>query len=961
MAADSVKVRLSPEGIKDVMDALKKVQSEVKRTTEAGHGAGQAIGALGVLFAGQQLAAFTAHAIDAADSINDLSKKTGVATESLSVMLAMGRQAGVGSEALEGSFIKLAKSLDALQRGEGEATSAFARIGLQAQDLAGLSLDEAMVKVADAMARFKDGAGKAATATQIFGKSGANLLPLLQDLANGGFDQNRQKLEKLGAVLSGDAARAADEFNDSLEDLKTSAQAATLQVAGVMLPGLAKGARALAEALASTPAGLKTFGVSLVLVGTAATATAVAVKGLGAAFASLGPIGLAVVALAALTAGLIALATAQEQARQDELKAIELRGKFLKQSESLETQYRKESEALAKAGANQKEAAKHKVAIKKISDELIALSPALKKTLDDETVSWEKKAAAIKLAREEAAKEQADRKAALERSLKADEAELGRLQAPGARQAAYSPSEASRGGDPFGTFDQHLETTRQNIERTRELLKAFDGEQKASGAGGDDKKDIPTTNKDLLKAQIAASLAAAKQQEALGRQALDDLLAYTDDAYAKGIISLEAYQADRQAILEAGLANEIQSLEVQIAAEQKLASMQDATPAERKASQTRVEGLEHQIELKINEAKSKGAEIDRKGRDERQAGALEALKLEGELEQAKGRTGAAALRAIAAEYDQRILLARDENQREALKLLKAQALIKAKLQGNQQRGENLFGNLRGGLDQVERDREAGVISEAESVQRRIALYQQFLPLLQEVTAEQLRLARATGDEQAILQAEEQSRQVQGLGTNLKGLQDDLADVKQAGKDALEDGLGDFLANLGENVRDLEGAFRALASTIARAIAQAMAAKLATSLMNINWGGGSTPTPKAEGGYITGPGTTTSDSIPALLSDQEYVIRARAVQRYGVGFFDALNGMRLPKGTLPRFANGGAVGMPAGGGAAFAPSVNVMPILVYDMETALERAAQAPRGIKAIIRVVRDNPSALGGS
>lgn len=56
---------------------------------------------------------------------------------------------------------------------------------------------------------------------------------------------------------------------------------------------------------------------------------------------------------------------------------------------------------------------------------------------------------------------------------------------------------------------------------------------------------------------------------------------------------------------------------------------------------------------------------------------------------------------------------------------------------------------------------------------------------------------------------------------------------------------------------------------------------------------------ATGGYITGPGTGTSDSIAARLSNGEYVIRAAAVDRYGVDFFHRLNAMR--------FANGGLVG------------------------------------------------------
>ena len=67
------------------------------------------------------------------------------------------------------------------------------------------------------------------------------------------------------------------------------------------------------------------------------------------------------------------------------------------------------------------------------------------------------------------------------------------------------------------------------------------------------------------------------------------------------------------------------------------------------------------------------------------------------------------------------------------------------------------------------------------------------------------------------------------------------------------------------------------------------------------------------GYILGPGTETSDSIPAMLSRGEFVLRAAAVRKWGLGFLHALNRGFLPK--LPRLAGGGmpvpAVASPAG--------------------------------------------------
>lgn len=60
--------------------------------------------------------------------------------------------------------------------------------------------------------------------------------------------------------------------------------------------------------------------------------------------------------------------------------------------------------------------------------------------------------------------------------------------------------------------------------------------------------------------------------------------------------------------------------------------------------------------------------------------------------------------------------------------------------------------------------------------------------------------------------------------------------------------------------------------------------------------------RAQGGYIAGPGSATSDSIPAWLSNGEYVIRASAVNKVGVGFLNAIN-----SGHFGAFASGGSVG------------------------------------------------------
>ena len=105
------------------------------------------------------------------------------------------------------------------------------------------------------------------------------------------------------------------------------------------------------------------------------------------------------------------------------------------------------------------------------------------------------------------------------------------------------------------------------------------------------------------------------------------------------------------------------------------------------------------------------------------------------------------------------------------------------------------------------------------------------------------------------------------------------------------------------------------------------------------------THNAEGGYQRGPGTGTSDSILSWLSNGEYVVKAAAVQKYGIGMFDALNQMRLP-----RFAAGGPV---SGGSGRSAVMPNIKFEVINNTGTQIEAKAEQPKmnGEEMIMGVV----------
>ena len=95
---------------------------------------------------------------------------------------------------------------------------------------------------------------------------------------------------------------------------------------------------------------------------------------------------------------------------------------------------------------------------------------------------------------------------------------------------------------------------------------------------------------------------------------------------------------------------------------------------------------------------------------------------------------------------------------------------------------------------------------------------------------------------------------------------------------------------------------------------------------------------ATGGFIQGPGTKNSDSIPARLSNGEYVVRASAVDQYGVGMLNDINEKKFgATGGMKKYATGGFVG-------ASAASTQTATALGYGAVT----ASAVKKGISKLI-------------
>jgi hypothetical protein len=231
--------------------------------------------------------------------LNDMSLKTGASVEALSELKHAASVSGVDFEALGKSLAKMQKTLASGLDEQGNAVSAFDDLGLSVAKLATLAPDQQFQAIGGAISQISDPALRTAAAMQIFGKSGAQLLPLFME-GPAGMRALRQQARDLGLVMSTQTARGADQLGDAFDTLKSTATAIAVAIGEALLPSqlrlvsvLQTGASALVRFVREN----KGLVVGLSLAGTGLTIAAAGVIGLGYAATALGT-GLSVISAA---------------------------------------------------------------------------------------------------------------------------------------------------------------------------------------------------------------------------------------------------------------------------------------------------------------------------------------------------------------------------------------------------------------------------------------------------------------------------------------------------------------------------------------------------------------------------------------------------------------------------------------------------------------------------------------
>lgn len=213
-------------------------------------GEGLAVGAIvaaGALVV-DKFAEMTKAAIDFGDKLNDMSERWGVSTEALSGMAYSAQLADTSLEGITGGFRHLAKAMDEARDPSSETADLFNQMGISVTDLNGKTKDaETMMgELADQFKDMPNGIDKARLAIQIFGKSGAELIPYLNQGADG-IKKMKEEADGFGLNWTEEASKQAAEFNDNLDRLKMAGQGFFTLIAQYLLPTLGDVTAALVQ------------------------------------------------------------------------------------------------------------------------------------------------------------------------------------------------------------------------------------------------------------------------------------------------------------------------------------------------------------------------------------------------------------------------------------------------------------------------------------------------------------------------------------------------------------------------------------------------------------------------------------------------------------------------------------------------------------------------------------------
>lgn len=857
MASDRAQILIT--AIDQTRTALDGIRNNLGRLGDETRRVQGLLAGLGVSLTLGAFAALVKGAIDSADELNKLSQKIGISVEALSTLQFAAQLSDVGLDTLKTGLKGLSANLTEARSGLGEGAALFQALGVSVEDTAGnlKSSDTILLEIADRFASFEDGATKTALAVKLFGKSGMDMIPFLNQGASG-IRALMQEAERLGLKLSTETAQAAEAFNDNLTALKASSSGLGISLATELLAPLRVVTDAIREGQGEATGFAAILGGAL-----KTTLEAILVLGVNVAyvFKSMGT------EIGGMAAQLTALAR------------LDIRG-------------------------------------------FKAIGEAM---------------------REDAAKARAE----------VDALSARILNPPQVRPAGPAPATPTARNTGAATED---------MQRVACVLSGGEWRGGRCIKKGAEEKDNSAARLAVLKAQADAEFRLLKagldQQKAALDRALDDRL-----------VSIRDYYAQKTHLEQAAIDEDVSRKTQERNAQQQIARS-GKDEATRLRAMAEVKKLDGEIAVLAQQrGEIEVANAHAAANAERQL-ANELARVRDRLAEVRGGTGGDSTRArLQREYqpliEQLQRMGDTAGTQDVARLIDVESDLAelARFERQYQIATERL-SLRGRELQVQK--EAGLITESQMRQTLLGLQAETATEVEALIPKMEQLAQSTGSEEAVNRVARLKIEI----ASLKTVTDEV--VVRINGDT-QNAFATMFEQIGSGAKTAKDAFADFARSVLASINRIASQKLAESLFGtIGGGGGSGGSGGlgafisglfkgfATGGLVSGPGTSTSDSIPARLSAGEYVLRAAAVRRLGVDFLHALNGgLSVPRwqGVRLAFAGGGLVPPAApsttGGGAGQAVRiVNVIdPSLAADYLT-------SPAGEKSILNILSRNGSAV---
>ena len=843
--------------------AFDSIRTRLTRLGEESNRVKGLLAGLGASLSVVGFAAMIKNAINTADQLNKLSQKIGISVESLSTLRFAAQLSDVSLETLQQGIKGLSQTIAEANTGVGDGAQVFAALGVSVRNTDGSlkSTEAVLLQVADGFAQLEDGAVKTALAVKLFGKSGMEMIPFLNQGA-AGISQLTLEAERLGLKLDSETARSAEAFNDNLTALKASGSSLGIALARDFLPELTHITNAMREA-ANEAGTLKALWVGL------------------------GGIG-----------NLVFNGTEIKQAR-DEVARIQ---------------------ALVDSTRQKVDSGRAPVPFMPFDVKFNAGAMA---TLRKNLAQWELELAGAKQ-------------------------RLEQLTSP------QRPAENTPGGKPTDDMRRMACIASGGVWQNGQCQKP------GTDNGGKDNSSARLT---LIKAQAEAEFKVWKESLDLQKSALDRAL-------ESRLVSVRDYYAQKTQIEQQAIDQERSAKQAELTAQSAVAvgGKDEAQRLRAKAEVKKLEGELTVLNMKRGEVEIANAHAAARAEKELSD---ELARVRDRLAEIRGAGGGEVTRErMRREYQPLIeKLQRTGDSAGAAdvgRLIDVEGDL-AELSRLERQYQTVSERMAIRERELQVQKDAGMLTESQMRREVLTLHQQTAAEVGGLIPKMQELATATGSEEAI-------NRVARLKVEVAGLKTAADDVASRINGDVENAFTTMFMEIGSGAKSAKDAFADFARSVIGSINRIAAQKIAESLFGglgksgagggagglgglvsgfFQWAG------FAGGGYVRGPGTSTSDSIPARLSAGEYVLRADTVRRLGVDFLHRLNGgIFLPRWQENRlaFADGGFV--PEAAPAPAAPASQAVRIVnVIDPGMAGDFLNSAA-GEKTILNVLSRNGAAV---